>query len=221
ETYQLYPTWPIAKTELIVALILLTTLLLLGPKLLGVIVALVHRRKQFGGIWAILKGSFFETIFAILIAPIMMVYHAYFVVSVFLGFKVNWDSQDREGRLLPWSECFTRTSKMTILALIWGTVTFIYAPIFFWWLIPILTGLVLAAPVVRESSSLDLGRRCRKHNIVLCPDDTQEPDALQQLRELLQIEHPPLPAPAPLPALPPDNWQDMPHPPLDKFTRVL
>lgn len=218
--YQLYPNWPIAKTEQIIGLILLTTILLMGPKLLGVIVALTHRRKAFGGTWAIIKGTVVETWFAILIAPIMMGYHAYFVISVLLGFKVNWDSQDREGRLLPWSESFARTSKMTMLALIWGTVTFIYAPIFFWWLIPILTGLVLAAPIVRYSSSLELGRRCRKHKIFLCPDETEEPDALQQLRELLPIEYPALESPAPIPALPPDNWQDMPHPPLEQFVRI-
>src|SRR5690606_35893059 len=53
EIHQLYPTWPIAKTELIVALIVLTVALLMGPKLLGVIVTLTHRRKQFGGTWAI------------------------------------------------------------------------------------------------------------------------------------------------------------------------
>ena len=67
---------------MIVALILLTTTLLMGPKLLGVIVALTHRRKQFGGARAIVKGTIIETIFAVLIAPIMMVYHAYFVISV-------------------------------------------------------------------------------------------------------------------------------------------
>lgn len=220
EFYQLYPNWPIAKTSQIVGLILLTTLLLMGPKLLGIIVALTHRRKAFGGTWAIIKGTFIETWFAILIAPIMMGYHAYFVISVLLGFKVNWDSQDREGRLLPWNESFARTSKMTVLALLWGWLTFTYAPIFFWWLLPILTGLVLAAPIVRYSSSLDLGRRCLEHKIFLCPDETSEPDALCKLRELLAIEHPPLATPATAPILPPDNWRDMPHPPLEQFTRI-
>lgn len=211
EVYQLYPNWPIAKTELIVALILLTTMLLMGPKLLGVIVALTHRRKQFGGARAVVKGTILETIFAVLIAPIMMIYHAYFVISVFLGFKVNWDSQDREGRLLPWTECFARTSKMTIAALVWGIMTYTYAPIFFWWLLPVLTGLVLAAPLVRYSSSPDWGRSTRKHKIFISPDETNEDPVLTHLNELLAVNHPPLTTPAPIPALPADNWTDMPH----------
>lgn len=220
EVYQLYPNWPIAKTELIVALILLTTLLLMGPKILGVIVALTHRRKQFGGARAIVKGTIIETIFAVLIAPIMMIYHAYFVISVFLGFKVNWDSQDREGRLLPWGECFARTSKMTTVALIWGVMTYVYAPIFFWWLLPVLTGLVFAAPLVRYSSSLDWGRSTRNHNIFLSPDETSEDPVLAHLNELLVVEHSPLENPAPIPALPADNWTDMPHREMDDYVTV-
>ena len=220
ELYQLYPNWPIAKTELIIALILLTTTLLMGPKFLGVIVALTHRRAHFGGARAIIKGTFIETIFAVLIAPIMMVYHAYFVISVLLGFKVNWDSQEREGRLLPWGECIARTSKMTIAAFAWGLMTYIYAPIFFWWLTPVITGLVFAAPLVRYSSSLDWGRSTRAHNIFLSPDETNEDPVLAHLNTLLTIEHPPLSTPAPIPALPVDNWCDMPHRDMDDYMRI-
>nr|WP_324259952.1 glucans biosynthesis glucosyltransferase MdoH [Cellvibrio fontiphilus] len=221
EMHQLYPTWPIAKTELIIALILLTTLLLMGPKLLGVLVTITHRRKQFGGTRAIIKGALVETIFAVLIAPIMMIYHAYFVISVLLGFKVNWDSQEREGRLLPWKECIARTSKMTIAAILWGYVTYVYAPIFFWWLLPVITGLVLSAPMVRYSSSLDWGRSARLRKIFLTPSETQEDPVLTELTKLLQEEHKPLAAPAPIPALPVDNWIAMPHREMDDYQPVI
>ncbi|WP_078044155.1 glucans biosynthesis glucosyltransferase MdoH [Cellvibrio sp. PSBB023] len=220
EAHQLYPNWPIAKTELIIALIVLTTVLLMGPKLLGVIVTLTHRRKQFGGTWAILKSTFLETLFAVLIAPIMMVYHAYFVISVLLGFKVNWDSQEREGRLLPWGECIARTSKMTFAALLWGYVTYTYAPIFFWWLLPVLTGLVLSAPLVRYSSSLDWGRGARERKIFLTPNETSEDPVLTHMNQLLAVEHASLPSPAPIPALPADNWTPMPHRDMDDYQTI-
>lgn len=220
EVHQLYPTWPIAKTELIVALIVLTVALLMGPKLLGVIVTLTHRRKQFGGTWAIIKGTFIETLFAILIAPIMMVYHAYFVISVLLGFKVNWDSQEREGRLLPWGECIARTSTMTMAALLWGYVTFIYAPIFFWWLLPVLTGLVLSAPLVRYSSSLDGGRSARARKIFITPNETHEDPVLTHMNELLAAPQEPLSTPAPIPPVPKDNWTPMPHPELNHYVTI-
>lgn len=211
------PEWPIAKTELIVSLILLTTTLLLFPKVMGIISTWAHRRKQFGGSKAIIRGALVETAFAVLIAPIMMSFHAYFVVSVLLGFKVNWDAQDREGRLLTWSESFARTSRTTLAAIAWGYMTFTYAPIFFWWLLPILTGLVLAAPIVRYSSSLELGEKCRKHHIFISPDETMEDPVLTDLRYLLSVEHPALETPAGIPALPPDNWVDMPEQEIDTY----
>lgn len=211
------PEWPIAKTGLIISLILLTTTLLLFPKVMGIITTLVHRREQFGGTKAILRGALVETAFAILIAPIMMSFHAYFVVSVLLGFKVNWDAQDREGRLLSWSESFARTLKPSLVAIAWGYLTFTHAPIFFWWLLPILTGLVLAAPIVRYSSSLELGSDCRKHQIFISPDETNEDPVLTHLRELLAVEHPPLETPAPIPDLPPDNWSDMIDQDMDEY----
>ncbi len=207
--FHMAPIWPIAKTGLIIALITLTTILLLFPKVMGIITTLAHRREQFGGTKAIIRGTLVETAFAVLIAPIMMAFHAYFVVSVLLGFKVNWDAQDREGRLLTWKESFARTLRTTLVALAWGYMTWTYAPIFFWWLLPILTGLVLAAPIVRYSSSLTLGEDCRKHGIFVSPFETNEDPVLTDLKRLLAVEHPPLETPAPLPVLPPDNWSDM------------
>ncbi len=211
EPYQLYPNWLIAKTESIIALILFTTMLLMGPKFLGVIVALTYKRQEFGGARAIIKGALIEVVFAVLIAPIMMVYHACFVTSVLLGFKVDWDSQNREGHLLPWRECLARTCKMTAIALIWGLIVYTYAFFFFWWILPVLIGIVLAAPLVRYSSSLDLGSSSRAHKIFLCPNEISEDPVLTHLNKLLSVEYPTLGIPAPIPVLPADNWSDMPH----------
>lgn len=211
------PQWPIAKTGLIVALIVMTTMLLLFPKVMGIISTMAHRREQFGGTKAIIRGTIVETAFAVLIAPIMMAFHAYFVVSVLLGFKVNWDAQDREGRLLSWSESFARTWRTTIVALLWGYMTFTYAPIFFWWLMPILTGLTLAAPIVRYSSSLTLGEDCRKHSIFVSPDETNEDPVLTDLKRLLEMEYPALETPAGIPDLPPDDWSEMPEQDMEEY----
>src|SRR5690606_31002231 len=157
----------------------LTVTLLLLPKIMGVIVAIVHRNAAFGGTWAIIKGAFIETLFAILIAPIMMAFHAYFVVSVILGFKVNWDAQEREGRLLPWRHAVARAWRSAVVAVAWGAVTYIYAPIFFWWLMPLLAGLVVPAPVVRYSSSPSMGKWVRRQHVFLYPSDTEDDPVLQ------------------------------------------
>ncbi|MBB1341676.1 glucans biosynthesis glucosyltransferase MdoH, partial [Pseudoalteromonas sp. SR45-6] len=182
QAYQLFPTWQIAKTELINSLLFVTIVLLLLPKLMGIIVTLIHRNKQFGGSFKLILGSIIETVFAIIIAPLMMVFHSYFVVCVFLGKKVTWDAQPRSGRMVPWQEAIGYTLLSTLIALAWGGIAYYFTPVFFWWLSPILVGLILAAPIVRYSSSIGLGVKLRKMGIFICPSEVDNNDTLAALR---------------------------------------
>jgi membrane glycosyltransferase len=182
QAYQLFPTWQIAKTELINSLLFVTIVLLLLPKLMGIIVTLIHRNKQFGGSFKLILGSIIETVFAIIIAPLMMVFHSYFVVCVFLGKKVTRDAQPRSGRMVPWQEAIGYTLLSTLIALAWGGIAYYFTPVFFWWLSPILVGLILAAPIVRYSSSIGLGVKLRKMGIFICPSEVDNNDTLAALR---------------------------------------
>ncbi|WP_064662680.1 glucans biosynthesis glucosyltransferase MdoH [Pseudoalteromonas sp. MQS005] len=191
--YQLFPTWQIAKTELIDSLLYLTIIILLLPKLMGVIVTLVHRKQRFGGALKLTLGSIIETVFAIIVAPLMMVFHAYFVVCVFLGKKVKWDAQPREGRMVPWKEAFSYTLLSSLIAIVWGSVAYYFTPVFFWWLSPILLGLILAAPIVRYSSSIKLGVKLRQWGIFLCPSEVDNDATLAALKvHLKEITVPPV-----------------------------
>jgi membrane glycosyltransferase len=190
--YQLFPTWQIAKTELIDSLLYLTIIILLLPKLMGVIVTLVHRKQRFGGALKLTLGSIIETVFAIIVAPLMMVFHAYFVVCVFLGKKVKWDAQPREGRMVPWKEAFSYTLLSSLIAIVWGSVAYYFTPVFFWWLSPILLGLILAAPIVRYSSSIKLGVKLRQWGIFICPSEVDNDATLAALKvHLKEIAVPP------------------------------
>jgi membrane glycosyltransferase len=201
--YQLFPTWQIAKTELIDTLLYLTIIILLVPKLMGVIVTLAHRNKRFGGTLRLLVGSVIETVFAIIVAPLMMVFHAYFVVCVFLGKKVSWDAQPREGRMVAWGEAFSYTLFSTSIAIAWGIATYYFTPTFFWWLSPILLGLLMAAPIVRYSSSIELGLFLRNIGIFVCPSEVDNDKVLSDLKtHLATIDVPKANDQQTIPALP-------------------
>ena len=210
--YQLFPTWQIAKTDLIDSLLYLTIIILLLPKLMGVIVTLVHRNNRFGGSVKLILGSIIETVFAVIVAPLMMVFHAYFVICVFLGKKVKWDAQPREGRMVPWKEAFGYTLLSTIVAIAWGSAAYYYTPVFFWWLSPILLGLILAAPIVRYSSSIKLGVALRKAGIFICPSEVDNDSTLAALKT--HLKEIPLPYegqyPQTTPALPEEQLVSMP-----------
>jgi membrane glycosyltransferase len=219
--YQLFPNWPIAKPQVVHLMLIITTVLLLLPKLLAIIISLRDRRKEFGGAWALISGAIVETLFAILVAPVTMTFHAYFVLTVFLGQKVTWDAQAREGLLVPWGEAFKRTLFSSLAALAWGGATYFYSPLFFYWLLPILIGLVLAAPVVRYSSSLTGGRWLRGKGIFLVPTEVNPEPALEMLEQIeSQIEkHQRPPEQAAVPALPPEIHCEMPTQIIARYTR--
>ena len=183
--YQLFPNWHIAKPELIYSLFGLTVALLLTPKLLAMILALIKNPEHFGGRIELIMSTLIEIIIAIIVAPVMMVFHAYFVMSTFAGIKVSWNSQSRSGRGIPWNEAFKRTLLMTLTTIIWGSLSYWYATAFFWWLLPVLIGLVLSAPIIRYSGSFQLGRLFRSLGLFLTPSETLKDPVLITLKKCM------------------------------------
>lgn len=210
--YQLFPNWPIAKTGEIASLLSITVAMLLLPKTLGIVLCFLrpHHRRAFGDTVRLLRGSTIETAFSVLIAPIMMTYHAYFVVSILLGHQTSWGPQARMGRRVTLLEALRYTFLSTLGALIWGGATWILAPQFFWWLMPVLTGLVVAAPLVCLSSSPAIGRVLRRWGIFLAPSEMEPPVVLHRLQQLLTAGQEIVPQPDLMPSLPPVRYREMP-----------
>ena len=159
---------------------------------------------------SLLKSAVAEITMAILIAPLMMFYHSFFVISVFVGHSVKWEAQEREGKKVPWSVAFKHTQLMSCLAVMWGVTTFYFTPSLFMWLLPVLIGMVLAAPVIRITSSDNLGIQMRKWGVFVIDQEVDECIALKRLRvamnyfALSQYK-------AQEPALPESLWVTMPE----------
>ena len=77
--------------------------------------------------------------------------------------------------------------KRTLLALVWGGVTFYYTPSLFFWLLPVFTGMLLGAPVIRLTSSLSFGRFCRRIGIFVIKEELHEQHVLKQVRASLKF----------------------------------
>ncbi|USZ51040.1 glucans biosynthesis glucosyltransferase MdoH [Halomonas sp. DN3] len=194
---QLFPDWPIAPPNLIMPLLIGTLGMLLMPKVLGLVLGLIQNPQAYGGRARLVASMLLETLFAMLIAPLMMVFHSRFVIQVLSGRTVAWDPQSREGRALPWKEAFRHTWLWSLIGALWALVTWAFTPSFFIWLTPVWLGLVMAAPLVRWSSSLTIGRALRRAGLLLVPSETRPPAVVGELRV---AEAPPPPA---TPAEPP------------------
>ena len=51
-----------------------------------------------------------------------------------------------------------------------------------WWLLPLVSGLVLAAPLTVFGSLPEFGRRLRERGLLLIPEERWTPDVLSQVR---------------------------------------
>ncbi|MDW7746971.1 glucans biosynthesis glucosyltransferase MdoH [Halomonas sp.] len=198
---QLFPDWPLAPPPLIMPLLAGTLAMLLMPKVLGLALALTQRPADFGGPLRLVVSVLLEALFAMLIAPLMMVFHSLFVIGVVSGRTVSWDPQSREGRAVPWREAWRHTWQATLAGLLWAMITWWYTPVFFWWLTPVWLGLLLSAPLVRWSSSLALGRALRRAGLLLVPSETRPSEVLRELarRPAATGRAAPMPPPAELP----------------------
>ena len=183
EGYPLFPDWPTpwtwtTKPSQIVPLLTVTIGLLLVPKLLAVSLALVRHPRSYGGTGRLLFSAALETVFAVVLAPVMMMYHTGFVLSVLSGHDITWDPQVREGRAVAWPEAWRRTAGIASVGLVWASLTLLYSPAFFLWLSPIFIGLLVAAPLVRWTSSRALGEWTRRRGLFLVPSETSPPPEL-------------------------------------------
>src|SRR3546814_12091489 len=67
------------------------------------------------------------------------------------------------------------------MALIAGTVSYLYIPSFFLWLTPVLLGPALSIPLSRFTSRVDVGRKLQAWGIFLTPCESDPPRVLQLL----------------------------------------
>jgi membrane glycosyltransferase len=177
EGYSLFPEWPISKLSETISLAAMTIGLLFLPKILGLLLCLVRRARLFGGGFRLISSTALEMLFSILMAPIMMALHSYFVGTLLVGRVTGWDPQSRSERGLGVREAFSSLGVLFFAAVGWGVLLLVAAPDRVYWILPVLTGLVLAVPVTVWSSRGSIGVLLRKAGILLTPEET-EPDPI-------------------------------------------
>lgn len=158
-----------------ISLLAVTAGVLFVPKALGVVLGLVHRRAEFGGVARLAAGALAEGVVSVLLAPIMMLHHARSVVAICLGRSVEWRPQDRGPTGMSWAAAARAGGAATAVGLAWGGLTLALSPPFFLWMTPIFAGLLLAVPLERLSGSVAAGRRAARLGIFVTPPEVRTP----------------------------------------------
>ncbi len=172
--------WPSWEAGVVVPLLAVVLVVLFLPKFLAMGLALARHPERYGGSGRLIASTLLETIAAIIVTPIMMVYHSHFVLSFLRGRGVGWDPQNRDGRAISWTEAWRQTVAITVIGVGWTGLTLFHEPSLLVWMSPILAGLVFAVPVIRWTSMPSAGRWARRRGLFLVPSELSPPPVLAE-----------------------------------------
>ena len=182
---QPYRASPADKLALL-QLVLATVILLYAPKFLAVGIAMRDRNdvRAHGGTSAVLRSVLYETVFSTLFAPVVMLAHSWFVVSILSGISSGWAAQTRDDRSLPLWFVIRRYWPHTMIGIGCTFLLWRFMPGDLYWYALLLLGLWLAIPLVRITSSFSLGAWAARRGLFLVPSETVKLPVLERAHQL-------------------------------------
>jgi membrane glycosyltransferase len=184
--FSLFPQWP-EEDPIRAAWVFGGTMgILIAPKFLAFVVALVHRseRRGFGGVLAGFISVLIEIVLSGLLAPTMMLVQSGAVVSVLTGRDVGWQVQRREDGSVPLSELVSRFGRVTLVGILLAAAAYAVSLSLFFWMTSVTLGLLLAMPLAAMTARTDVGSTLRTMRLLMVPEERDPPQILARANEL-------------------------------------
>ncbi|SKA30274.1 membrane glycosyltransferase [Enhydrobacter aerosaccus] len=172
-TRTLFPIWPRYHWAEIHGLLILTLVMLFGPKVLalGLRLASTRNARRFGGRLALVASFVGEIVFSTLLAPVMMLFHTSFMIDILMGNAVGWPPQARGDRGMAWRIALKRHVPHALLGIVAIAVLGEITPNYLPWIIPVVLGLIFSAPVAVLSSRRTAGVAARRLRVFVTPEE--------------------------------------------------
>jgi membrane glycosyltransferase len=154
-----------------------------APKIATVIDVLCRPalRRGFGGALRFAASVVVETIFWLLLSPIMWVCHTLFFVGLPIGRVVGWDVQERDDHSIGWATAFGKLWPQMLLGVSGLAVVALTHPAALPWLFFLMAGgPALAVPLCVITSWPSVGLALQRIGIGRLPEETEQPAALSR-----------------------------------------
>ncbi len=176
-----FPVWPLQDSERFLQLLLLTLGVLLMPRLFAYLLALANSRKRrgFGGVLKLTAGVAIETIFASLIAPIILILRSSAIAAVFWGRDSAWEPQRRDSSPRPASGIMRFHLKHMAVGAGIAALTLYSSFTLFLWTLPASLGLILSGPLSAWLSGKSAGEAFRRLGLLQTEEENTPPAIAQ------------------------------------------
>jgi membrane glycosyltransferase len=186
--FQLFPTWPRFDVALMMSLFWFSMVVLLIPKMIGLVRGLLSRRirRSAGGIIGVAASFLLEAILSALYAPILMIVQSRHVVEVFMGRDSGWKPQRRDSGGTSWADAWRFHRRHMAISCVTAVIVYFISPPLLAWVSPALLGLFLAVPLSRFSGSESLGKFLSRFALLRTPEEFDTPALVMRREELVR-----------------------------------
>ena len=166
------------------ALFVIVLIMWFAPKIATVIDVLSRTpaRRAFGGAGRFLAGVAAETVFFILLSPIMWFGHTLFIAGLFFGRAIGWVGQSRDDHAVPWAMACRQFWPQTALGAASIATLAFAAPAAIPYALFIAAGLLLAIPLAVVTAAPAVGAVLVRTGLGRLPEESDPPAALRALR---------------------------------------
>ncbi len=184
--FSLFPAWPRFDYQRALRLFELTIAVLLAPKILGLIAALIDgpTRRGCGGAVRLVLSTLIEILISAALASIMMVIQSGSVLQILSGRDTGWSPQRRHDGSIPFSSIVRRHRAHTALGLVTLFAAGLISPSLVIWMSPTIAGLILSIPLSWASGQLWIGVGLRRLGLLRTPEETRMPPIIARANAL-------------------------------------
>jgi membrane glycosyltransferase len=165
------------------ALFVITLIMWFAPKIATVldVVSRPKLRRAFGGAGRFIASTVTETIFFLMLSPIMWVGHTMFLAGLLLGRRLGWGGQARDDHSVPWSDAARQLWPHTLLGWFCILVLAYTVPAAIPYALFIAAGPALSIPLAVITSWPSVGRALMRAGIGALPEENAPPAPLLKL----------------------------------------
>lgn len=142
----LFPIWPVIDPGAAMRLFLATMAVVLLPKWLGLVLEIKrgYNASELFGMPRAIAGVTIETLFSMLLAPILMMTQTAAIVQIWLGQDSGWKAQSRGGQAIALKDALRWHWMHTALGVVVAVICWETSPGLLVWMSPVILGLVLS-----------------------------------------------------------------------------